>query len=347
MTMGRGEDHRPAARGPARHIPVLLHEAIAALDVRPGGRYLDATFGAGGYSRAILAHPETSVLALDRDPHAVRAGYELVAASAGRLTLVEARFSQLAEVARAQNFAPLDGIVFDIGVSSMQLDEAERGFSFRFDAPLDMRMEGQGASAAEIVNEADETTLADILYHFGEERASRRIARAIVYARNLQPIATTRALAALIERVAPNRPGHIHPATKSFQALRIAVNDELGELVAGLEGAERALRKGGRLAVVSFHSLEDRLVKLFFADRAGRGETGSRRLPGEPAPPEPTFLCEGRQPVAPGAEEIASNPRARSARLRFATRTGAPVRAGGDDRLIRLARLPERVKGRG
>ena len=318
MTTGRGEDFHPAARGPARHIPVLLHEAIAALDARAGGRYLDATFGAGGYSRALLAHPGTRVLALDRDPNAVRAGYDLVEASAGRLTLVEARFSQLDRIA------------------------ARLGF-----APLDMRMEARGPSAADIVNEADEATLADILYHYGEERASRRIARAIVDARKLEPIATTKALAALIERVAPNRPGDIHPATKSFQALRIAVNDELGELVAGLEGAERALRPGGRLAVVSFHSLEDRLVKLFLADRAGRGETGSRRLPGEAAPPEPTFLCEGRQPVAPSAEETASNPRARSAKLRFATRTGAPARAHGDDRLSRLARLPERVKGRG
>lgn len=347
MTTGRGEDFHPAARGPARHIPVLLHEAITTLDVRAGGRYLDATFGAGGYARALLAHPGTRVLALDRDPHAVRAGYDLVEASAGRLTLVEARFSQLAQIAERLGFSPLDGIVFDIGVSSMQFDEAARGFSFRFDAPLDMRMEARGPSAADIVNEADEATLADILYHYGEERASRRIARAIVTKRCHEPIMTTKALASLIERVAPNRPGDIHPATKSFQALRIAVNDELGELVAGLEGAERALRQGGRLAVVSFHSLEDRLVKLFLADRAGRGETGSRRLPGEAAPPEPTFLCEGRQPVAPSAEEIASNPRARSAKLRFATRTGATARARGDDRLSRLARLPERVKGRG
>jgi 16S rRNA (cytosine1402-N4)-methyltransferase len=344
MTTGRGANFGSAAGGPARHIPVLLREAIAALKLREGGRYLDATFGAGGYSRAILAHKATRVLALDRDPDAVRAGYSLVERSEGRLTLVEARFSQLEETARRFGFAPLDGVVLDVGVSSMQFDEAARGFSFREDGPLDMRMEKRGETAADIIATADEETLADIFYHYGEERAARRIARAIVHDRKFAPFVTTKSLASLIERVAPARPGDfIHPATKSFQALRIAVNDELGELVAALHGAERALAEGGRLAIVSFHSLEDRIVKTFFADRCGRGETGSRRLPGEAAPPAPSFLCEGRQPIAPSSEEIAANPRARSAKLRFGVRTAAPAGAI-DEKLSRLARLPARAK---
>ncbi|MFM9154039.1 MAG: 16S rRNA (cytosine(1402)-N(4))-methyltransferase RsmH, partial [Methylocystis sp.] len=279
MTMDRG--------AAARHTPVLLREAIEALQPQQGGVFLDATFGAGGYTRALLDYPETRVLALDRDPSAIRDGAALANAAGGRLTLVEARFSHLARIAESEGFAPLDGVVFDIGVSSMQFDEAARGFSFRGDGPLDMRMEGRGPSAADIVNTADEETLADILYFYGEERASRRIARAIVHDRALAPFTTTKALAGLIERVAPSRPSDIHPATKSFQALRIAVNDELGELLAGLVGAERVLRAGGRLVVVTFHSLEDRIVKQFLAERAGRGETGSRRLPGEPAPTTP------------------------------------------------------------
>jgi 16S rRNA (cytosine1402-N4)-methyltransferase len=346
MRSGRGADIDPAASGLVRHIPVLLSEAIAALNLREGGRYLDATFGAGGYSRAILAHSGTRVLALDRDPQAVRAGASLVEESKGRLTLVEARFSQLEPIARQFGFTPLDGVALDVGVSSMQFDEAARGFSFRAEGPLDMRMEECGQSAADIIASADEETLADIFYHYGEERAARRIARAIVHDRKLAPIATTRALASLIERIAPARPGDtIHPATKSFQALRIAVNDELGELVAALHGAERALGEGGRLAVVSFHSLEDRIVKAFLAARSGRGETGSRRLPGEAAPPAPTFICEGRQPLTPSREEVAANPRARSAKLRLATRTAAVAREF-DENLLRLARRPERAKGK-
>jgi len=334
-----------AAGSAERHVPVLLEEAVAALAPHSGGVYLDATFGAGGYTRALLAHEDTKVLALDRDPTAIRNGYALVEAAGGRLTLVEARFSELAQVAERMGLAPLDGVVADIGVSSMQFDEAARGFSFRNDGPLDMRMEGRGVSAADIIAEAEEEALADILYHYGEERASRRIARAIVKAREQGRIETTRALAQIIERAAPGKPGDIHPATKSFQALRIAVNDELGELVAALAGAERALKPGGRLAVVTFHSLEDRIVKQFLAERSGRGETRSRLLPGEPVPPPRTFTNEGRQPVTPTPKEIATNPRARSAKLRFATRSEAPPRAI-DEALARLARLPERVKGR-
>ena len=329
----------------ARHVPVLLREAIEALQPQNGGVFLDATYGAGGYSRALLDYPDTRVLALDRDPTAVRNGAALVEAAGGRLKLVEARFSQLAQIAEAQDFAPLDSVVFDIGVSSMQFDEAARGFSFRGDGPLDMRMEGRGQSAADIINAADEETLADILYFYGEERAARRIARAIVHDRAFAPFTTTKALAGLIERVAPARPYDIHPATKSFQALRIAVNDELGELLLGLVGAERALRAGGRLAVVTFHSLEDRIVKQFLVERAGRGETGSRRLPGEPAAAAPSFICRGRQPVTPSRAEIEANPRARSAKLRFATRTAAAAQPLSD-RLGRLARLPEKNKGK-
>lgn len=340
-----GADFDPAANGPVRHVPVLLNEVIETLRPRAGGRYLDGTFGAGGYTRAILAADDGRVLALDRDPTAIRAGADLVAAAQGRLVLVEARFSELEEVARAQGFAPLDGVVFDIGVSSMQFDQIERGFSFRGDGPLDMRMEGKGPSAADIVNEADEETLADILYFYGEERAARRIARAIVHDRKLAPFTSTRPLAEMIARVAPARPTDIHPATKSFQALRIAVNDELGQLLDGLSAAERVLAEGGRLVVVTFHSLEDRIVKQFLAERCGRGETGSRRLPGEAAPPPTSFVCEGRQPIAPTRAEIAANPRARSAKLRHATRTAAAPLALGD-KLMRLARLPARDKGR-
>ncbi len=226
MTSRRGEPPTTDAR----HAPVLLAEAVAALDPKEGGRYLDATFGAGGYSCALLDFPRSRVLALDRDPRAVLGGAGLVEQAAGRLTLVEARFSQLEQVAARENFLPLDGVVLDIGVSSMQFDEAERGFSFRGDGPLDMRMEGRGRSAAEIVNETEEEALADILYYYGEERASRRIARAIVFDREQAPFLTTRQLASMIERVAPGKPGEIHPATRTFQALRIAVNDELGEL---------------------------------------------------------------------------------------------------------------------
>ena len=329
-----------------RHVPVLLAEAIAALRPRAEGRYLDATFGAGGYSRALLATEGARVLALDRDPAAMRGGTALVLEARGRLKLAEGRFSQLEEIAAREDFLPLDGIVFDIGVSSMQLDAPGRGFSFRDDGPLDMRMGGAGPTAAELVNTASEEKLADIFHYFGEERAARRIARAIVHDRETEPFTTTGQLARLIARVAPQRQSDIHPATKSFQALRIAVNDELGELVKGLCAAERALAPEGRLAVVTFHSLEDRLVKLFLAARSGRGETQSRRLPGEPAPLPPTFRVEGPQPVTPQPAEIAANPRARSAKLRVAARTQAAPR-DFDDALAERARLPAPASGRG
>jgi 16S rRNA (cytosine1402-N4)-methyltransferase len=345
MMAGRGEANPPAG-GPARHIPVLLKEAVAALGVHEGGVYLDGTFGAGGYTAAILADGG-KVIAIDRDPQAVAGGQVLVSSAAGRLTLIEGRFGALDEIARGAFFSEVDGIVLDVGVSSMQLDEAERGFSFRHDAPLDMRMEKSGRSAADILAEEEEEAIADILYHFGEERASRRIARAIVADRKATPFVSTRQLASMIERVAPARPGDvIHPATRSFQALRIAVNDELGELARGLVAAEVILKPGGKLAVVSFHSLEDRIVKQFFGRRSGRGEAAGRRLPGEKEPPQPTFSVSTGQPITPDEAERAGNPRARSAKLRFGTRTNAPPR-GEDETLTALTRAGRRISRRG
>ncbi|WP_026607087.1 16S rRNA (cytosine(1402)-N(4))-methyltransferase RsmH [Methylocapsa acidiphila] len=344
MTSGRGEEEDLAAGGPARHVPVLREDAMRALDPREDGLYLDATFGAGGYARAILSKPRTRVLALDRDPNAIREGAELVRRAQGRLILAQERFSCLGQAAKRIGLADFDAIVFDIGVSSMQLDNAERGFSFRAEGPLDMRMACSGPSAADLVNAADEETLANIFYYFGEERASRRIARAIVVDRAKAPFLTTAALASMIARVAPAKPGDVHPATRAFQALRIAVNDELGELVHALVAAEALLKPGGRLVVVTFHSLEDRIVKQFFAARSGRGQTASRRLPGEAAPPEPTFFLPGKQPIAPSEAEIDANPRARSAKLRYGVRTRADARAL-DEKLLALAQLPQAKAG--
>ena len=345
MRVGRGAKIA-AAGGPARHIPVLLPEALEALNVRADGVYLDGTFGAGGYSSALVERG-ARVIAVDRDPAAIAAGQELVAASNGRLTLVEGRFGDLDAIAQSLAAAPLDGVVLDVGVSSMQFDEASRGFSLRQDAPLDMRMEGAGRSAADILREDDERTIADILFHFGEERAARRIARAVVADRKTSPYVTTLQLAEMIARVAPARPGETtHPATRAFQALRIAVNDELGQLLRALEAAERALGPGGRLVAVTFHSLEDRIVKQFLARRSGRGEAASRRLPGEPAPALPTFLAPVGQPILPDSAELAANPRARSAKLRFGERTAAPA-LGRDEGLDALTRLPPARAGRG
>ena len=308
MTSGRGEEPSPVAGGPARHIPVLLEEAISVLAPHEGGVYLDGTFGAGGYSRAILAHAGARVVALDRDPTAIAAGAAMVEEFSGRLILLSARFGDLDAAVRTAGIEALDGIVLDIGVSSMQLDEAARGFSFRFEGPLDMRMEMTGRSAADIVNEGDEEEIADILYHFGEERLARRFARAIVHDRRIEPFTTTAQLAGLIERLNPPRFGQIHPATRTFQGLRIAVNDELGELARALAGAERMLAPGGTLAVVSFHSLEDRIVKQFFAERSGRGQARSRLLPGEPAQAASTFDCPAPQPVGPLGERNSHEP---------------------------------------
>jgi 16S rRNA (cytosine1402-N4)-methyltransferase len=323
------------------HVPVLLREAMEALAPRAGGVYVDATFGAGGYARALLDRG-AKVIAVDRDPSAIRAGAALAASSGGRLRLVEARFGELDAVATRLGVEAADGVVFDVGVSSMQLDEAMRGFSLRFDAPLDMRMEAHGRSAADILRDEDEATIADILFHFGEERASRRIARAIVADRTAKPFASTLELAGLVARIAPARRGEMtHPATRAFQALRIAVNDELGELVRGLCAAERLLTPGGRLAAVTFHSLEDRIVKQFLMSRSGRGGAASRRLPGEPAQAQPTFEVPRGQPIGPSEAEALANPRSRSAKLRYGLRADAPPQ-GTSEAIEALARLPAR-----
>jgi 16S rRNA (cytosine1402-N4)-methyltransferase len=308
-----------------RHIPVLGRQAVEMLRPRDGGVYVDATFGAGGYSRAILEVAGTRVIGIDRDRSAISGGFELVDRSDGRLTLVEDRFSHLAEVCAAQGFASVDGVVMDVGVSSMQLDEADRGFSFRLGGPLDMRMGHDGPTAADVVAKASEADLANIIYIFGEERHSRGVARAIVAARKEAPIATTRALADVVGKVVWSKPGEIHPATRTFQALRIFVNEELDELHLALSAAERVLKQGGRLAVVSFHSLEDRIVKNFLVERAKAGG-GSRHLP-EVAQAAPSFVILTKRPITPDDAETAANPRARSAKLRAAERTDAPDHA--------------------
>ncbi|TFV78939.1 16S rRNA (cytosine(1402)-N(4))-methyltransferase RsmH [Bradyrhizobium frederickii] len=312
----------------APHIPVLGREAIAHLAPRDGGIYVDATFGAGGYSRAILEVPGTRLIAIDRDRTAITGGAELVERSAGRLALVEDRFSNLADVCAAQGIDTVDGVVMDVGVSSMQLDQAGRGFSFRLDGPLDMRMGQSGPTAADVVARASEGDLADIIYQLGEERHSRRIARAIVADRKDTPFTTTRALAELVARVVRSKPGDIHPATRTFQALRIFVNEELEELQTALAAAERVLTPGGRLVVVSFHSLEDRIVKNFLSERSKTGG-GSRHLP-EVAQVPPSFQLLTRRPIVAGDDEVAHNPRARSAKLRAAERTSAPAHQDGE-----------------
>ena len=308
-----------------RHVPVLGREAVAMLQPRRGGIYLDATFGAGGYSRAILDVEGTRVIGIDRDQSAIAGGFDLVDRADGRLTLVEDRFSHLAEVCAAEGVAAVDGVVMDVGVSSMQLDQAERGFSFRLGGPLDMRMGHDGPTAADVIARASEADLANIIYIFGEERHSRAVARAIVAARKEAPIATTRALADIVSKVVRSKPGEIHPATRTFQALRIFVNEELDELHLALAAAERVLKPGGRLAVVSFHSLEDRIVKNFLVERSKSGG-GSRHLP-EIAQAAPSFVSLTKRPVTPGDDEISANPRARSAKLRAAERTAAPSHA--------------------
>jgi 16S rRNA (cytosine1402-N4)-methyltransferase len=308
-----------------RHIPVLGREAVGLLAPRDGGVYVDATFGAGGYSALILETPDARVIGIDRDRTAIAGGFELVDRADGRLTLVEDRFSNLAEVCAAQGADAVDGVIMDIGISSMQVDQAERGFSFRLDGPLDMRMSQHGPSAADVIAAASETDLAKIIYIFGEERYSRQVAKAIVAARKETPLTTTRALADIIAKVIWPKPGEIHPATRTFQALRIFVNAELDELHLALGAAERVLKPGGRLAVVSFHSLEDRIVKNFLAER-GKAGGGSRHLP-ELAQSAPSFSILTKRPVVAGPDEIAANPRARSAKLRAAARTDAAAHA--------------------
>lgn len=327
----------PGTRAPAlMHRPVLLEEVLAVLRPRDGGIYVDGTFGAGGYARAILEAAACTVWGIDCDPEAIAGGAPLASQHPGRLNLVEGRFGTMDELLSARGVRQVQGIAFDLGASSMQLDDPARGFSFRLDGPLDMRMEKRGRSAADVVNTASEKELADIIRRFGEERFSRRIARAIVEARGVRPITRTGELARIVRAVV--RPSHdgIDPATRTFLALRIFVNDELAELDRGLRAAEWLLAPGGRLAVVSFQSLEDRPVKNFLKARSGAAPRPSRHGPeavGAPRgrAPEPTFRLIFRRAVRPTAREIADNPRARSARLRAAERTAAPPWPNGGD----------------
>ncbi len=337
---------RPSSSSVQRpgHTPVLLREVLEALAPRDGGIYVDGTFGGGGYSRALLDAADCRVWGLDRDPAAIARGQELVARYGGRLTLIEGRFGDMEHLLPGQLGRKIDGIALDLGVSSQQLDSAARGFSFRHDGPLDMRMGGpegepQTPSASEVVMTLSEAELADILFRFGEERKARQVARAIVAARKDRPIERTGELAAIVRAVVrrPARKGAgtkgSDPATRTFQALRIYVNDELGELQRGLEAAERLLAPGGRIAVVSFHSLEDRLTKAFLQARSGEAPRASRHSPTSFSPCQ--LGGEGRQPATftllfrgtrkAGEAEIASNPRARSARLRAGQRTEVPV----------------------
>lgn len=308
-----------------RHAPVLVREVVDVLAPKDGGIYVDATFGAGGYSRALLRAADCTVWAIDRDPAARATGDALAEEFGGRLTLLTGRFGDMERLLSQVGVDRVDGVALDLGVSSMQLDEAGRGFSFRFDGPLDMRMGQEGRTAADVVNEVGERDLADIIYKFGEERASRRIAKAIAAQRAKTPFTRTRELAELIRSVVAKSKDGIDPATRTFQALRIYVNDELGELERGLKACEALLVPGGRVAVVSFHSLEDRVVKSFLRDRSGGAPRPSRHMP-DPAvgrdqsEPAAVFKIHKRSGVKPKADEVAANPRSRSARLRWAER---------------------------
>ncbi|MDP5307667.1 16S rRNA (cytosine(1402)-N(4))-methyltransferase RsmH [Paracoccus spongiarum] len=323
------------------HIPVLLTPLLGA--VAPvSGVWLDGTFGAGGYARGLLEAGAETVIGVDRDPSVFAMAQGWAAAHGDRLRLVEGRFSELDRLAAAVlPGVSLDGVVLDLGVSSMQLDQAERGFSFLRDGPLDMRMGQDGPSAAELLNEADEAVIADVLYHYGEERAARRIARAIVAAR---PLHRTDELAELVAGCLPRpKPGQSHPATRSFQAIRIWVNDEFRQLVDGLAAAERALKPGGQLAVVSFHSLEDRIVKRFMQARSNSAGAGSRHAPVQDSAPA-AFTMPFRRAIGPDPHEMEANPRARSALLRVAVRTDAPAGGVGADALA-MPRLPRKAGG--
>jgi len=302
------------------HAPVLLHEAVKALDPKAGDVIVDATFGGGGYTRALLEAADCKVIALDRDPDAIARANAFARLTPWRLEPREGRFGDI------ESLVPeaVDGVALDLGVSSFQLDEPERGFSFRFDAALDMRMEKKGPSAADVVARFPEEALADAIWALGEETASRRIARALVEARRETPIETTGQLADLVEKALGGRKGaRTHPATKTFQALRMLVNDELGELERALAGAETRLKPEGRLVVVSFHSLEDRIVKSFMVDRAGVGGGGSRYAPERPVGRPPSFRLPHKKSISPNERELAANPRARSGKLRVAVRTEA------------------------
>jgi 16S rRNA (cytosine1402-N4)-methyltransferase len=318
-----GVRRRPAGG----HAPVMRSEMLGALAVRPDGSFLDATFGGGGYSRTILDAGAKRLYAIDRDPAAVARARDLAAGHPG-LTVLEGRFGDMIELLAARSVRRLDGIVLDLGVSSIQLDAPERGFSFAADGPLDMRMSGRGESAADVINRADARTLTTILRQYGEEPAAGRIARAIIERRATAPIERTRELAALVAGVVGPPAGRIDPATRTFQALRIYVNDELGELERALHAAEELLGHGGRLVVVAFHSLEDRMVKRFLAGRSDAAPRPSRHLPvpsASPAAAAPRWRLGTRRPLRPQPAEVAANPRARSARLRWAERLTEPT----------------------
>jgi 16S rRNA (cytosine1402-N4)-methyltransferase len=325
MMAGRGST--AAAGGLTRHIPVMLSEVLAALRPEDGDVVVDGTFGAGGYTKAILDAADCKVIAIDRDAEAFRISGELAAEYPGRLIAMLGLYSEMEALANSEGFSSADGVTLDLGVSSMQLDEAQRGFSFAKDGPLDMRMGPDGPTAADLVNTLGEAELADIIYIFGEERRSRAIAKAIVARRAGAPITRTGELADIVAGVlGRKREDTKHPATRTFQALRLHLNAELDELAKGLCAAERLLKAGGRLVVVTFHSLEDRIAKRFFASRSSAGPKGSRHLPD--AGDEdfaPSFQLINRRPLEPSNDEIRGNPRARSARLRAAKRTEAPA----------------------
>ncbi len=308
-----------------KHIPVLLDDVVDVLIPRDGAVYVDATFGAGGYSRALLEAADCTVWGIDRDPDAAHAGNELAAGYGNRLTVLNGRFGDMREILAEVGVTEVDGIALDLGVSSMQIDDPARGFSFRFDGPLDMRMDKDGMSAADAVNRLAEKELADIIYRYGEERASRKIARAIVELREQSPITRTGQLAELVRRVVRRSKDGIDPATRTFQALRIYVNEELAELDRGLVAAAALLREGGRLAAVSFHSLEDRRLKTFFQERSGAGPQPSRHLPVQGDVAANIFEVPERRGRVPSDAETVRNPRARSARLRWGIRTAAPL----------------------
>ena len=311
---------------PHPHISVLLAEVIAALNPQDGEIHVDGTFGAGGYSRALLQAAKCRVIAIDRDPSAIARGQDMARDWDGRLTMVQGCYGDMAHALEGLGISQVDGIALDIGVSSMQIDQAERGFSFAKDGPLDMRMGTDGATAADLVNTASEEDLANIIYQYGEERLSRRVARAITIQRKIAPYTRTSELAETVRASVPRSKDGIDPATRTFQALRIAVNDELGELERGLAAAETVLSPGGRLAVVTFHSLEDRIVKDYFKSQSGGQAQPSRHVPSAAADTQsPVFTPLSRKPISAGPDEIARNPRSRSARLRAAIRTSAPA----------------------
>jgi len=307
------------------HIPVMLQEVLDYMQPHDGGIYVDATFGHGGYARALLDSADCLVYAIDRDPEAERRAAAISAEYDGRLRFIRAPFSDIGTLLTRMDVDHVDGVCFDLGVASSQLDDAARGFSFRHDGPLNMRMDGARPNAADIIAALDSDQLAEIIGDLGEEKFAHRVARAIVEARKIEPIVTTSGLAEVVRRVIPRGKDGIDPATRTFQALRIYVNDELGELERGLQQAERLLSPGGRLVVVSYHSLEDRIVKEFLKTRAGKTPNASRHMPEVTPLHKPSFQLITRKSIGPSADEVENNPRASSAKLRAAERSNSAV----------------------